>query len=60
MGWLICAVAISLALFYVAAERTPVFEEHHNTEEDVDHTITFRDRRVIMCKMPELEQEQMN
>jgi hypothetical protein len=34
MGWLLCVAAISVALFYVVAEKTPVSEEHHNTEED--------------------------
>jgi hypothetical protein len=60
MGWLLCAGMIVVALLYVAAEKTPVSEEHHNTEEDVDHTVTFRDRSVSMCKMRELEPEQMN
>jgi hypothetical protein len=60
MGWLLCAGMIVVALFYVVAEKTPVSEEHHNGNEDVDHTVTFRNRRVSMCKMRELEPEQMN
>lgn len=62
MGWLLCAGMIAVALLYVAAERTPVSEEHDNTEEDVDHFITYHNRRVGMCKGEELElqSEQMN
>ncbi len=62
MGWLLCFGMIAAALMYVAAEKTPISEEHHNTEDDVDHYITYHNRRVGMCKGKELElhSEQMN
>jgi hypothetical protein len=40
-------------------ESTPIPPQRND---DVDHIITFRNRSVGMCKMPELEhlEEQMN
>ena len=62
MGWLILLVCGAIIMFDIAIsteESTPIPPQQ---TDDVDHTITFRNRSVGMCKMPELEhlEEQMN
>lgn len=57
MNWLVLGI-LCAGLLYILADTTE--PEAPKIEEDADHTVTYRNRSVGMCKMPELEEEQMN